>query len=467
MKAGEQSYEYEYHICSATSFIHNRTHTNTDTLNLKRLARYKMSTIRLYYGRDSGEMVRKIEAALVDEESRKSVSVIQVRETVLQDDVIEAIVKLIIKGSIETIQLDDCGAYLNKSAVQMAKALGACKHVHLSESTFLTKFFLESFLVSATKLQSLRIQDLLLVEQVEALSNGLRSNKTLHTLDLSRSRIDDFSVLAEGLNGSCVKRIKLRSMGLHDTHVTAMMKSLKACPILESLDLSFNHIQSLTTLGNFLSCSQCNLSDLSIGYQNIWQSPSIKIDCLTEALKVNETLTTLRLPRNKLSDSDAILISAALMENSTLENLDVRGNNLSDIGIIRLAETARDNSKGGLRRIYTSNNPFGVIGSHALLEAAMINFNLLHIDNCKDDKINQQIRYQIALNRGGRKLLFEDPPLALWPLVMERSQLVSKEYDTNDNNSISMEFDTSSCDFDMRSDVLFYLLKENPSTFFL
>ncbi|MGK3757796.1 MAG: Ran GTPase-activating protein (RanGAP) involved in mRNA processing and transport [Bacillariaceae sp.] len=433
-----------------------------------------MSTIRLYYGRDSGEMIRKIEEALVDD-NRPVVSAIEVRETVLEDDVIEAIVKLISSGSIESIQLDDCGAYLNKSAVQMARALGACKHVRLSEPTFLTKFFLECFLVSATKLQSLRIQDRLLVEQVEALSNGLRSNNTLHTLDLSRSRIDDFSVLAEGLRGSCVKGIKLRSIGLRDTHVTTMMTSLESCPALESLDLSFNHIRNLTTLGKFLRCADCNLRELSIGYQNVWQSPNIDIGELAEALKVNKTLITLKLPRNKLIDSDAIIISMALMENSTLENLDVRENNFSDIGIIHLAKTARDNSKG-LRKIYTSNNPFGKSGSLALLEAAATNFDLIHIDtNCKDDdRINKQIRYHIALNRGGRKLLLENPPLAIWPLAMERSQIHLEEYyanNSNNNNIIDdddddMDLETSSCDINMRSDVLYYLLKENPSTFF-
>lgn len=439
-----------------------------------------MSTIRLYCGRDTGEMVRKLEDALVND---KPVSSLEIRETVLEDDVIEAIVVLIWKGSVERIHLDDCGAYLNKSAVRMARALGNCRHVRLSEPTFLSKFFLESFLASATKLKSLRIQDRLLVDQVEALSKGLRSNNTLHTLDLSRSRIDDFSILAEGLRGrGCVKKLKLRSIGLQDDHVAILMSSLESCPVevvLESLDLSFNHLRNLASIGKFLRCPNCNLRELSIGFQNMWQTttaPNTNIDMteIAKALKMNKTLITLKLPRNELSDSDAFAFATALIENSTLEVFDVRENNISDIGITRLAETARDSK--ALRRLHVLNNPFGTNGALALLEAASKNFKIDYIDHCKDDKINKEIRYHTALNRGGRKFLLEDPPLSLWPLVMEHCQyncncLEEQEQYPTDSIGIGIDFDVgieaAKNGIDMRSDVLYYLLKESPTTFIL
>ncbi|KAL3934288.1 MAG: hypothetical protein SGARI_003457 [Bacillariaceae sp.] len=155
-----------------------------------------MSTIRLFYGRDSAEMKRRLEEALW---SDRVVTTLEVRETVLEDEVIDAIVNLIEKGNVETVQLDDCGAYMNKQAISMARALGKCKHVSLSEPTFLTTNFLAEFLLTSTKLESLRIQDRLLAPQVEALATGLKSNKTLRILDLSKSRIENIAALAEGL----------------------------------------------------------------------------------------------------------------------------------------------------------------------------------------------------------------------------------------------------------------------------
>jgi len=76
--------------------------------------------------------------------------------------------------------------------VKLVEALGNCRDVRLSEHTFLSKFFLDDFLESAKHLKNLRIRDHLVVEQVEALSRGLASNKILHSLDLSRSRTTTF-----------------------------------------------------------------------------------------------------------------------------------------------------------------------------------------------------------------------------------------------------------------------------------
>jgi hypothetical protein len=180
-----------------------------------------MSTIRLFYGRDSAEMKNRLEAAAT---SDKLVSTLEVRETILEDEVIDAMVNLIWKGSVETVQLDDCGAYMNASAISMARALGNCQHVRLSEPTYLSTFFLESFLASATKLESLKIQDRFLAPQVEALANGLKCNKILHTLDLSKSRFENISALAVGLRkNKSLRCIMLRSLGLHDNDADTLV----------------------------------------------------------------------------------------------------------------------------------------------------------------------------------------------------------------------------------------------------
>jgi hypothetical protein len=196
-----------------------------------------MSTIRLYYGRDNDEMIRRLKEA---RNGKLEVSNLEVRETVLDEDVIREIVNLVMSSSIETVQLDDCGAYLNEQAGRMAQALGSVKNVRLLEPTFLSQFFLDRLLRSATTLSNLRIQGHLHLEQIGALSKGLRENTSLLTLDLSRSRLEDFSLLSEGLKmNKSLQNLKLRSIGLKDTHVRELLDSIEGHNTLKSLDVSF------------------------------------------------------------------------------------------------------------------------------------------------------------------------------------------------------------------------------------
>jgi Ran GTPase-activating protein (RanGAP) involved in mRNA processing and transport len=357
------------------------------------------------------------------------------------------------------VQLDDCGAYMNKQAIQMARALGNCKHVRLSEPTFLSKYFLESFLSSATKLESLRIQDRLLEDQVQALAKGLKSNRTLHTLDLSRSRIDGMSVLAEGLReNTSVKRLKLRSIGMHDEQMEIIVSSLYGHSSLESLDLSFNHLRNLDPLGSLLTSPGCNLKELFVGFQNVWQMARTDISSITKALKENDSLVHLGMAANKLTDQDATELAHSLAVNSTLEHLDVRENFMHDEGIEKLAKIAK--SSKALRKLFVVKNLFGTDASLALLDAARSNHNIIHIDVCCKDSINQRIRYNAALNRGGRRLLLEKPPLALWPLAMERANNI----DWTEDNTMQMGQQTGAL-VDPRIDVLYYFLQEGPPIF--
>eukprot|EP00535_Pseudo-nitzschia_heimii_P004057 CAMPEP_0197182090 /NCGR_PEP_ID=MMETSP1423-20130617/6170_1 /TAXON_ID=476441 /ORGANISM="Pseudo-nitzschia heimii, Strain UNC1101" /LENGTH=509 /DNA_ID=CAMNT_0042632461 /DNA_START=94 /DNA_END=1620 /DNA_ORIENTATION=- len=445
---------------------------------------------RLYCGRDCDGMIRKLEDATTN---NKAVSSLEIRETTLEDDVINSIVDLLSTGSIKTIHLENCSAHLNHSVLRLVQALGNCRDVRLSESTFLSKFFLETFLESAKQLKNLRIRDHLLVDQVEALSRGLTSNRMLHTLDLSRSRIDDFSVLAEGLRSGCARRLKLRSIGLQDHHLVTLMNALlpssssSSHSALESLDLSFNRLRNLKCIGEFLRHRNCRLKELMIGYQNLWQ-PSRRgvknIDVSEIAAALIETgttdgggarLATLNLPRNELDDSDALLFAAVLRcERSALEVLDLRENGISDAGVEALAESARWSR--GLRQLHLRGNRFGTRASRALLAAASTNFGLAVLADSgrggEDEDIHREIRYQTALNVGGRLLLRRrndeqhdgesscPPSLALWPLVLEKLTLRLDGEGIDDKPPAANRFEES-----LRIDVLHYLLKSCPAIF--
>jgi len=238
---------------------------------------------------------------------------------------------------------------------------------------------------------------------------------------------------------------------------------------LESLDLSFNRLRNLECIGKFLKRPDCNLKELLIGYQNLWQpnhnGTNIDVSEIAIALTTNKQLTTLKLPRNELGDFDASLFAVALSENSTLETLDLRENDIRNNGVIALAEAATISKGPG--QMHLRGNPFGRPASLALLEAVSKNRHLRYLwDNGRDEDeaINSQIRYQMALNLGGRKLLLEVDrhPLGLWPLVLEKqTRLVGRKgtdetHPRPDRTSAGMH----------NTDVLYYFLKSSPTTFF-
>lgn len=195
-----------------------------------------MSTLRLYYGRDSDEMIQLLKHA---QHRTVAVTRLEVRETVLDEQVVEAIIQLLLSSPIEVVQLDDCGAYFNEQTIQLAETLGRIRSLRLSEPTFLSKFFLDRLLISATNLTHLRIQGHLERDQMMSLAEGLKENRTLHTLDLSRSRVGDFSSLSDGMRqNSTLKSLKLRSIGLRDENITELLQSLEDHSQLESIDVS-------------------------------------------------------------------------------------------------------------------------------------------------------------------------------------------------------------------------------------
>lgn len=198
-----------------------------------------MSTLRLYYGRDSDEMIRLLKRA---EQRTVAVTRLEVRETVLDAQVVEAIIELLLSSpTMEVVQLDDCGAYLNDQTIRLAETLGGIRSLRLAEPTFLSRFFLDKLLISATNLTHLRIQGHLERDQMLTLAKGLKANTSLRTLDLSRSRVEDFASLSDGMRGNItLKSLKLRSIGLRDENVSELLQSLEEHSQLDSIDVSLH-----------------------------------------------------------------------------------------------------------------------------------------------------------------------------------------------------------------------------------
>ena len=377
-----------------------------------------MSTLRLYHGRNRDEMVKRLRE-YQSADSEECISSLEVRETVVDDTLMDAFVDLLQTRHVKTVQLDNCGAYMSAHATRMVHALGSVENVTLIEPTFRSYHFLDSLLLSATNLKHLRIQDRFDRRQIKSLAKGLKGNKSVTKLDLSRSRFDSFPLLAEGLKANTyIVDLMLRSIGLNDDNVGVIFEALKEHSSLSVLDLSFNHCQNMDALASLLVNPGCRLCELSLGYQNIWQSSQIEFATLARALRKNKCLKTLSLARNKLRDQDILLLTTALACNNSLQRLDLRENLITSEGISGLATLLKKGSS--IRRINVLNNPFDEVGSLALLDAVQSNHHLFKIDVSTGVFLHHQIRFNAALNRGGRGLLIQHPPLALWPLVLHR-----------------------------------------------
>ncbi|KAL3943969.1 MAG: hypothetical protein SGBAC_001963 [Bacillariaceae sp.] len=426
-----------------------------------------MSTLRIYYGRDNDEMIHLLKQA---QQRTVAVTRLEVRETVLDEEVVEAIVELLLSSPIEAVQLDDCGAYPNRQTIRLAEVLGGIKSLRLAEPTFLSQFFLDKLLISATNLKYLRIQGHLERDQILSLVEGLKENTSLHTLDLSRSRVEDFSSLSDGMReNSTLKSLKLRSIGLRDENVSELLQSLEEHSQLESVDvsfhlaaplplaydittypsinqLSFNHMLHMDHVAEFVE-RQNRVTELLLGYQNVWQAPKVSVTRLVHTLRTNTSIKTLSLARNKLENEDAMQLADAILDNDSIESINLRENRFTDIGVVALAKSLEETNS--IREVGLLKNPIGNDGYKAILRATQRNYDLFAIELNDDGAIAQQIQHETALNTGGRKLLFTDPPLALWSVVLARVNTIES---LNEQRLVS----SGKCN---NADVIFQMLK--------
>jgi Ran GTPase-activating protein (RanGAP) involved in mRNA processing and transport len=407
-----------------------------------------MTHLLLYHGRDSEKMSRRLREA---NERQEKISSIEIRETVLADELIDAIVDVLIQETVDSVQLDSCGAYLNRNAINMAKALGNVKCLRLSEPTFLSQYFLDCLLDSAETLQNLRIQDYLSVSQIKALSKGLASNSSLKILDLSRSRLEDISFLSIGVGqNSSLRCLRLRSLNISDGDLGELLSSLSDNSSLKELDLSFNRMRDMPNICSLLRESQY-LEHLYLGYQNVWQAPKISFAEFASALAENTSLKTLSLAKNKLDDSDAEELCEALRRNQTIENLDLRENRFTDNGLLlifRVLSKHKSIRRVNLSKIYISGHVMEV-----LLKVIMETLNLVHVEVDGDCTTAEKIRYFASLNKGGRRLLFENPSIGIWPHAIQRINLM--EWQLDDSTS---QFDDH-MEESQKLDAIFFLLK--------
>ncbi|KAF9960917.1 hypothetical protein BGZ72_005417 [Mortierella alpina] len=205
-----------------------------------------------------------------------------------------------------------------------------------------------------------------------ALSDMLKTDSMLTTLDLFGSRIED--------NGA-----------------QALAEALRTNSSLTTLNLRCNLIGVIGTqaLAEALKVNSA-LTTLILGGNNIMQSAA---QVLAEALKVNTTLTTLDLVSNLIGANGAEALAGALKSNQTLTTLDLSNNSIGDSGAEALAETLKSNS--ALTTLTLTQSNIAGPGVQALAGALKINATLasLNLDrNSIDDNGAQALADALRIN---------------------------------------------------------------------
>eukprot|EP01036_Dinobryon_divergens_P027218 gene27218-35949_t len=246
-----------------------------------------------------------------------------------------------LKGSYDSAAFND---FVN-TLILMSK-LSRLKKINLSRNYF----DIEGFTILGTLLSNgpatiieLYLQDCAANSScIENLMVGLKSNKTLVTLDLRDNDIgiEGAAFIAEALQAGQ----KLRQLNLSGCNI----ESQGAIAIISSLSNG-----SIETL---------NLSDNSIGDDGASQ--------IGLFLETNRTLKQLSIPDNQITDDGMASISKGLARNKGLQFLGVQWNFITNNGALYLSTCLSQNSS--LRALHILGNAIDRDGVKSILEGSIV-----------------------------------------------------------------------------------------------
>ena len=222
---------------------------------------------------------------------------------------------------------------------------------------------------------------------------------SLHTLVLSKTTAVHRTVKAV-VSTNTLKKLALYDCDINDECVTTLCQWLSTSSQLEALAITLPSPNAMHGIEMISTALTTNFTLKTLG---LWESkfnlpamqamchmlthnstiievrlPRFDTDneditnCLAESLNSNNTLTTLRIRNNSVSDGGAVSIAKALYNNSALTTLDISINSISDRGAVCIAEMLKSNKT--LQKVDLSYNYIiGNEGQMALQEASSTN----------------------------------------------------------------------------------------------
>ncbi|XP_067056033.1 protein NLRC3-like [Acropora muricata] len=174
---------------------------------------------------------------------------------------------------------------------------------------------------------------------------------------------------------STVTNLKLCEVNL-STDIYLLSEALRVNTSLSSFNLSYNSIgkEGANSLAQALRVNT-SLPYLSLCLNYIRKEGT---NSLAQALRVNTSLSYLNLGRNYIGDEGTKSLAQALRVNTSLSCLSLPGNSIGDKGANLLAQALRENNS--LYSLDLVNNSIGDEGVNSLAQAFRVNTSLFSLD---------------------------------------------------------------------------------------
>jgi hypothetical protein len=275
------------------------------------------------------------------------------------------------------------------------------------------------------------------------------------------------SAFAEGLkHNTSLKSLSLIKCKLRDDDLQVLMPCFPSS--LQSLDLTGNYCRyQLIDIIRQSKVQSLNLTNQHPGELG----GSLDLSQVGPAMAYKTTLQSLDLSFNMLTLDDVrgLIDALATATHLTLESLNLMNNQLDDVAIQYIG--TRLPGMQGLKQMNISANRFGDNGAATLLRGLRHNYSLCHLHIPRGFEEDEDIRFLLALNRAGRRLVQRydtnnhegsEPsmlpsatkqypvPVGLWPWVFERV------------NRLPLDDEVGQSSKDMAASVIFFLLQEGP-----
>ena len=179
-------------------------------------------------------------------------------------------------------------------------------------------------------------------EDIVPLLGALRMNKSVTTLNLSHNCISSkgASSLAKILTGNSVLReVDISGNHLGDGGIKHLSETLPDAKSLKVLELEENSITDDGVLSLAETINESSLERLNLNGNQIGDAAS----SLFKHLASNETMTTLELNSNNISDKGATELASSLLDNETLLAVDLGENKVTNRGANDLLKVLRVN----------------------------------------------------------------------------------------------------------------------------
>jgi hypothetical protein len=238
----------------------------------------------------------------------------------------------------------------------------------------------------------------------ELFTSMKNSDKTVKIFDISILKIEMKEEIVDQLMRSLPERVSnLCGISFNHTNLSgegllSLSKLVELCPVLHSLDLSYNMINDTNAAYCLsralkshpsiyhLTMTTCNLGTHPAILAAILQSEVISIDLsnnnidslgvveIVECIEGNSPIHLLALGYNNLNDGDVLDISRALRKNTTLTGLNLLSNDFTSLGVKSLFSSVFDNSS--LNAISKSNHTCKInVAGESITQTAFTSIN--------------------------------------------------------------------------------------------